>query len=150
MLSVMCNHSLFRSVLLGKVWHRSCLKCAICGRQLYRGAFHLLPVLDGSPVARFECVEHRASAILFGDPKVWSKKRNEREEKRIFVRELVAWRKRFLTTNGKTIKIFKKICIFSFTTQNNAWWAPAHEHCSSDEGFKKALASIELIHNRKI
>ncbi|KAL3089575.1 hypothetical protein niasHT_030084 [Heterodera trifolii] len=58
-------HLIERLILNGRVWHRSCLKCAICGRQLYRGAFHR-PTDRGMA---FECVEHFANRVLYGNPK---------------------------------------------------------------------------------
>lgn len=60
-------HLVERVTLIGRIWHRACLKCSLCGRQLYRGAFYLLHFSDAS--VRLECVEHGANAILFGDPK---------------------------------------------------------------------------------
>uniref|UniRef100_A0A915LQC5 LIM zinc-binding domain-containing protein n=2 Tax=Meloidogyne incognita group TaxID=654580 RepID=A0A915LQC5_MELJA len=60
-------HLIERVTLIGRIWHRACLKCSLCGRQLYRGAFYLLHFSDAS--IRLECVEHGANAILFGDPK---------------------------------------------------------------------------------
>ncbi|KAI3415972.1 [F-actin]-monooxygenase mical1, variant 2 [Globodera pallida] len=58
-------HFIERLILEGRTWHRTCLKCALCGRQLYRGAFHCSPG-DGMAL---ECVEHFANRVLFGDPK---------------------------------------------------------------------------------
>ncbi|CAK5020846.1 unnamed protein product [Meloidogyne enterolobii] len=60
-------HLIERVTLIGRIWHRACLKCSLCGRQLYRGAFYLLHFSDAS--IRMECVEHGANTILFGDPK---------------------------------------------------------------------------------
>ncbi|KAF7638043.1 LIM zinc-binding domain-containing protein [Meloidogyne graminicola] len=60
-------HLIERVILIGRIWHRACLKCSLCGRQLYRGAFYLLHFSDAS--LRLECVEHGANALLFGDPK---------------------------------------------------------------------------------
>ncbi|KAI1710920.1 LIM domain-containing protein [Ditylenchus destructor] len=56
------THFLDRCVLEGKVWHRRCLKCSVCKKQLYRGTF-----CGGSDASRFECVDHLVNQILHGD-----------------------------------------------------------------------------------
>lgn len=40
------------------------MKCCVCRRQVYRGAFVLVDL------TRMECVEHLAFRILFGNPLV--------------------------------------------------------------------------------
>lgn len=59
------THFLDRCVLEGKVWHRRCLKCSVCKKQLYRGTF-----CGGNDASRFECVDHLVNQILHADSMV--------------------------------------------------------------------------------
>lgn len=61
-----CNKQAYfieRSIIDGRVWHRKCLKCSICKKQLYKGAFH-------GDFRHYMCVNHFANQIIYGDPMV--------------------------------------------------------------------------------
>lgn len=61
-----CNKQAYfieRTIIDGKVWHRQCLKCGICKKQLYKGIFQ-------GDSTYFECVTHFTNQILYGDAMV--------------------------------------------------------------------------------
>ncbi|KAH7731160.1 MICAL-like protein 2 [Aphelenchoides avenae] len=49
-----------RTIVNGRVFHRNCLKCSVCARQLHIGAFR-------GDDTKLECVDHFINRILFDD-----------------------------------------------------------------------------------